>query len=184
MGLVQLMTLGGIEGAEERSSRIERLYFDHRDRVFRLALRFGAGDRAFAEDVTQDVFIQLMKNIDRLDREEALSAWLYKVTTNRCLSRLSRARFRRSVLSMLGLFKPGYTQPQDAVEARSELARTMAVLENLSPKARVAFTMLHLDGKSQNEIAQIMGHSKGYISKLISKANAHIREAGFEVPDV
>ncbi len=180
---MQLMMVGGIEVEEERSSRIERLYFTHRDRVFRLALRYGAGDRAFAEDVTQDVFIKLMKNIDRLDREEALWAWLYKVTANRCLSKLSRAQFRRSLLTTLGLFKPSYTQPQDAVEARSELARTMSVLASLSPKARVAFTMLHLDGKSQNEIAQIMGHSKGYVSKLIQKANVHIRAAGFEVPD-
>ncbi len=168
---------------EDRAVRVERLYARHRNSVYRIALRYCAGNTAIAEDVTHDVFLRLMSALDRLDDEEQLSGWFYRVTANRCLSHLERARFRRSVLSILGLGR-GAAELTPQLEARSELRRTLEVVDSLPPKERIAFTMLHLEGKSQNEIAETLGHSKGYVSKLIHRATERVRSRGYEVPDV
>lgn len=131
--------------------------------------------------MTHDVFVRLLHALDRLEDEDDLGGWFYRVTTNRCLSRLERDRVRRSILSVLPFFEPEASDPEREVAARSELDRTLAVVRSLPPKERVAFSMLHLDGKSQNEIADLMGHSKGYVSKLIRRATARVRAAGWEV---
>jgi len=168
----------------DSAEAVERLYAAHKHAVFRLALRYGAGDRAFAEDVTHDVFVRLLRAFHRLDHDEDLGGWLYRVTTNRCLSRLRTEQVRRSVLGLLGL-DPRREAPglAERVEARDALTRTLAAVERLPPKERVAFGMKFLDGKSQNEIADTMGHSKGYVSKLLSRATERLRAEGWEVND-
>jgi RNA polymerase sigma-70 factor, ECF subfamily len=166
-----------------RAARVERLYARHRDRVFRLALRYGAGDVAWAEDVTHDVFVRLLGVIDRLVDEDDLAGWFYRVTTNQCLKRLERDRIRSSLMAIFPLLSRTTPTPEAAILARSDLERTMDVVRSLPGKERVAFLMLHLDGKSQNEIARIMGHSKGYVSKLLRRASDRVRSAGYEVPE-
>jgi RNA polymerase sigma-70 factor, ECF subfamily len=165
-----------------RADRVERLYARHRDQVFRWALRIGGGNAAWAEDVTHDVFVRLIGAIDRLQDDEDLSPWFYRVTLNRCLTRLQRDRFFASLTAALTLFQPKPPTPEHEVAAKTEIERTLAVVKSLPPKERVAFSMLHLDGKSQNEIAELMGHSKGYVSKLLQRASERVRAAGYEVP--
>lgn len=168
----------------DRVARVERIYVLHRDRVFRWALRYGAGDVRWAEDVAHDVFVKLLRAIDRLDDDEELARWLYRVTTNRCLTKLKRDRVRASLFALVagfGIFEPQHVALDAATAAKDELQKTLEVVRSLPPKERIAFSMLHLDGKSQNEIAEIMGLSKGYVSKLLARATERVRAAGYEV---
>jgi len=66
---------------------------------------------------------------------------------------------------------------------RRDLRRVDVMLAKLPPKQRVAFCMYRLDGKEQAEIGEILGFSKSYVCKLIKRAEATIREAGWEVGD-
>jgi RNA polymerase sigma-70 factor, ECF subfamily len=72
---------------------VEALYRRHRRLVFRVALRYGRGDVSWAEDVTQDVFLDLWKALPGLTERNDLEGWLYRATTNRCFNRLRRERF-------------------------------------------------------------------------------------------
>lgn len=159
------------------AERVAEAYAEHRDLVFRLALRYGAGRRAFAEDVTHDVFVKLLRAIDTLEDRGALGGWLYRVTTNLCLSRLERERFRRSVLELIGRAEPSTPSLEATCVVKDELTRAIATLEALPPKERVVLTMLHLDDRSQAEICQILGLSKGYVSKLVDRGTERIRAA-------
>lgn len=177
----------GVPSRVDEDDRVDRplgpIYTRARDDVFRTALRYGAGDRDFAEDVTQDVFVRLMGALGRLDDRDELGGWLYRVTVNLCLNRLQRERARRTLLGLLGRGLPSTVVPERVSEARSELARVLETIEALPPKERVALTMLHVDGRSQNEIAEVLGHSKGYVSKLVDRAHARVRARGWEVRD-
>lgn len=170
--------------AVSRTGRVELLYVEHRDFVYRLALRYGGGSHAWAEDVTQEVFLRLFDVVDGLGDHEAMQPWFYRVTTNRCLNRLRGERLRSSapVRWLLGRRNEDGRSPERVVAAREGLEQAAAVLASLPPKERVAFSMHVLDGKKQSEISEVLGHSKGYVSKLISKAEARIRAAGWEVP--
>jgi RNA polymerase sigma-70 factor (ECF subfamily) len=157
-----------------REEKVERLYVRHRDQVFRQALRYG--DRAFAEDVTHDVFLRLVTAIDRLEDEDDLGGWFHRVTQNRCLTKLKRDRFHAQLNNVLSFFQtPVSRTPEADVVAKDEIEKTLAAVRSLPPKERLAFSMLHLDGKSQNEIALSMGHTKGYVSKVLKRATERVR---------
>jgi len=165
------------EDRDSKAALIDRLYRQHHGLVYRLALRYGQGNEAWAEDVTHEVFITVLDRIDRLSDHDSLEGWLYRVTTNRCLGRMRRDRWRRALLrGRLAVVDPADLDVERQVDARAQLNRASDALAGLPAKERVAFCMLHLDGKSQREIAEVLGHSKGYVSKLLKRAHDRLRE--------
>ena len=159
----------------DTATALERIYGRHCDDVYRIALRYGGGRREWAEDVVQDVFLVLAGKLASLDDHDALMGWLYRTTTRRCLNRLESERFRELFpqwLQHLGLHEP--SQPDAIVAARGEVDRALAALAKLPPKERVAFAMYRLDERPVLEIARTIGHSKGYVSKLITRAEARL----------
>jgi RNA polymerase sigma-70 factor (ECF subfamily) len=144
-----------------------------------LALRYGSGRRAWAEDVTHDVFVSLLESIERLDRDEELGGWLYRVTTRKCMTKLERERSRLRALMRWFVGGPSQVSqsPEAAVDVRREVDLVVAAFDELAPKERAAFSMYHLDGMDQAAIATVLGHSKGYVSKLIKRAEERIATA-------
>lgn len=163
---------------EALAETLDRLYRRHHRAVFHLALRYGLGDEPWAEDVVHDVFVALLDRLPHLDAHEQLDGWLYRVTTNRCLRKLRRDRFLHDVVRRLWDMGPT-ERPSDEerVFARHELERARQVLGELAPRERVVVCMVHLDGKSQREVGEILGLSKGYVSKLLARGTAQLEEA-------
>lgn len=165
---------------------VAELYARYADRVYRWALRFGAGDAAWAEDVTQDVFMNLVKRSPDLDDADDLGGWFYRVTANRCLNELRRQRLIRALSAALVVLRsePERTPtPEAVVMARGELADALQAIRRLPPAQRVAFCMRHLDGLAQHEIGRILGFSKGHVSRLLARAALRLREAGWSIDD-
>jgi RNA polymerase sigma-70 factor, ECF subfamily len=172
--------IGAHENALARTSlasEVEALYRKHKDLVFRLSLRYGKGNVAWAEDITQEVFIDLLKALPELDCRDDLGGWLYRATTNRCFWRLRRERLRSLAPIRWLLGEPAHAPPQpDALAiARDDLRRAAEALSVLPAKEQIAFSMYYLDGKEQEEIGQVLGHSKGYVCKLIQRACPRLR---------
>ena len=169
----------------ESTVSIEAIYQRHNADVLRVALRYGRGDLTFAEDVTHDVFLDLMKALPGLHDVDDLGGWLYRATTNRCLKRLRRERFLElPPVRWLLEQRAGKPRPPDAIAiARDDLQRAFDALNALPAKERVVFSMYYLDDKSQDEIGSILGHSKGYVSKLLQRAVTQLRETGWDVAD-
>jgi RNA polymerase sigma-70 factor, ECF subfamily len=169
----------------ERNREVERLYDRYKDQVFRIAMRYGRGDPSWAEDVAHDVFIETFKIIDRLVDHDDLGGWFYRTTTNRCLNKLKRDRFVSSPIVQFFLRRPAAesSDPEAVVIARSDLAAAFRAVSELPPKERVAFFMHYVDGKDQREIARVLRHSKGYVSKLLDRARGRLEQAGWQVDD-
>ena len=174
MTKVGSQALPGAAVEEGVAARLELLYRRHRDDVYRLALRYG--EPSWAEDVTQDVFVTLCHAIDRLEERDELHGWFYRVTHNRCLSRLRRRAVRENpaVRWFLGSRVPAPEDPECTVAHRQGVRRVFAVLDTLPAKQRLAFCMYHLDGKEQAEIGAILGFSKSYVCRLIKRAERSV----------
>lgn len=170
------------EDADTRT-RVRTLYRRHRDEVYRLALRYGSGDPAWAEDIAQDVFVTLCRKIDQLDDDTDLGGWFYRVTHNRCLSRLRRRAVAESPAVRWLLGRRRVVQDGERAEHRTGLREVFELVDALEPKQRVAFCMYHLDGMEQAEIGEVLGFSKSYVCKLIKRATAAIAKQ-WEAQDV
>ena len=167
--------------AELEAPAFDDVYRSERDRVYSWALRYSGGRGAWAEDVTHDVFLQLHRNLRQLDLQD-LGAWLYRVTANLALSRLKREASWVGRLGRLLTFSEPL-RPDEALERQDDAAAALRLLNTLPPKERMVLSMQVLDGHSQREIAHMLGFSEGYVSKLLTRAWAKIRAAGWEVDD-
>lgn len=168
------------------AAAIDAAYRRHADEIYRVALRYAGGDRGFAEDVVQDVFVNLCRTIDRLHDPDDLGGWLYRATCNRCLSKLRRRALELApgVRWLLGQKHQATPSVDTIVGGRRDIARAFAAIGELPAKQQLAFCMFHLDGRRVHEIGEILGHSKGYVSKLITRATERLRRLGWEIDDV
>ncbi|MCH9687295.1 MAG: sigma-70 family RNA polymerase sigma factor [Deltaproteobacteria bacterium] len=164
---------------EQLGETLDRLYRQHHRAVFHIALRYGLGDEQWAHDIAHDVFVALLDRLPSLDDHDDLDGWLYRVATNRCLRKLRRERFlRHDIIRWLRITGPGQGPSiEGRVFARHELERTRKMLATLPPRERVVVCMCHLDGKSQREACEILGLSKGYVSKLLARGMERLEEA-------
>ncbi len=166
---------------ELEAPAFDDVYRAERERVYAWALRYSGGRGAWAEDVTHDVFLQLHRNLRRLDLAD-VGAWLYRVTANVALNRLRREASWVGRLGRLLTFGEP-TRPDEALERQDDAAAALRLLDTLPPKERMVLSMQVLDGLSQREIARTLGFSEGYVSKLLARAWKTIRAAGWEVDD-
>lgn len=164
-------------------TRVQWLYRRHRDDVYRLALRYGRGDPAWAEDVTQDVFVSLCRKLGTLEDHNDLGRWFYRVTHNRCLSRMRKAAVSDAGAVRWFLGRQSHVDDGTEAEHRVGLCEVFSAVDTLPPKQRLAFCMYYLDDMEQLEIGEILGLSKSYVCKLIKRARASLRAGGWEMTD-
>ena len=167
--------------ALDTQARVQFLYRRHRDEVYRLALRYGRGDPAWAEDVTQDVFVSLCRTIHKLEDWDDLGRWFYRVTHNCCLSRLRRSKAMNAPGVRWVLRRNSEVDDERRAVHRMGLRRVLEVVDALEPKQRLAFCMYYIDGLEQAEIGEILGFSKSYVCRLVKRARAAVDASGLEV---
>jgi RNA polymerase sigma-70 factor (ECF subfamily) len=152
-------------------------YEAHSQRVLRLCLRYGGGSMAWAQDVTQDVFVKLLTHLPKLSATEDVEGWLVTVATRMCLKRLRREStvFGRVVLKLTGASEVAEA-PDAMFELKEDARGALAALKRLPPNERMVMTLLLVEDKSQQEIAAQLGFSKGYVSKLVARGKELLHE--------
>jgi RNA polymerase sigma factor (sigma-70 family) len=154
---------------------------DHSARVFRLAYRL-TGNRADAEDLTQEVFVRVFRSLDSFT-PGTFEGWLHRITTNLFLDharRRSRIRF-----DSLGAFGddpearlPGRVPPPDhqVLDGLFD-ADVEAALGALAPEFRAAVVLCDIEGLSYEEIASVLGLKLGTVRSRIHRGRAQLRRA-------
>ena len=161
---------------DQAALAFDRHYRAHRADVYRWCLRYGAGRGAWAEDLTHDVFLRLHAHLPTLEEHEALAPWLYRTTANLALNRL---RDEQSVLGRIAKLWSSDRDPAPDPEARlSRRQQVLKTLGRLPARERLVLCMKVLDGKSQQEIAQALNLSEGYVSKLSTRAWEFVERSG------
>lgn len=164
----------------EQRKRFDEMYRAHAQRVFRTCLRFAAGERQWALDRMQDVFMKLGRNIDTV--KDNPGGWLYRVAVNECFMAMRRQKTWGRIKDTLFGDEPVTARsPEADVEARRALGRLSEELGTLPAKQRAVMVLVYLEGRSQNEAATLLGLSKGQISKLHKRALETLREREWDV---
>jgi RNA polymerase sigma-70 factor (ECF subfamily) len=169
-----------------RDAEVRTLYERERGRLFRVALRVGGGRRAFAEDVVQDVFVQLLSRYDDLDPDRELGGWLYRCVMNGCLTRLRRESVRQNplVTLLLGDSAPEPPSPDVTVRLDALQREALDALSALSPRERVAFCMVRIDEAPLVDVAAVLSCSISTACKLAQKAERSLARRGWRTGSV
>jgi len=167
------------------ASAFERLFTKHIANVVGFATRF-VGTRARAEELAQDVFLQIYKHRERYQPQARFSTWLYRMVTNACLSEVRRADYRGHIQSMdhpsgdcddpPQLAGVGERNSEDDASSREELERVRAMLDELPPQQRAALLLARVEGFSYEEVSDSLSCSVAAVKSLIHRATVTLRE--------
>ncbi len=157
-------------------SSIGDLYVRHRPLVYAICLRM-TGNTSEAEDLTQEVFIQLLRKVGSFRGESRFSSWLYRFTTNFVLMHFRRATRRRERFPYLA----------DVFNSTDNLAVSFgpqfldrialdAALAKLPMGSRSVFLKFDVEGYNHEEIAVIFGCSVGNSKSQLHKARRRLRK--------
>ena len=146
-------------------------------RVFGHALRMLGGDRAEAEDVTQEAMLRLWRAAPGWRIGEAkVSTWLYRVTANLCIDRIRR---RRGSADLDSVPEPVDDAPSAATglqqQARAEALQE--ALNGLPDRQRQAVILRHIEGLANPEIAQIMDIGSRAVESLVARGKRALEAA-------
>ena len=169
------------EGDENTFRELVGLY---RDRVFNTALGL-LQHHENAEDVTQEVFMEIFRSVARFRGECALSTWIYRITVQKSLEHIRKERRRKRSGILLSLFgneerlnMPAndlFCHPGIRLENKERAAILFRAIAALPVNQRTAFTLHKVEGLSQTEIAGILKTSVSSVESLIVRARRKLR---------
>ncbi len=160
-------------------TEFEKIVSENKNRVYNTCLSF-IKDPSDAEDIAQEVFIEVFQHIDEFKGKSSLSTWIYRISVNKSLEfvRMKKALKRsgdhvnlnESLLSGNPFYHPGIT-----LENKENAAILFSAIDRLSENQRIAFILCKVEGLSYNEIAKILDRSLSSIESLMHRAIQNLR---------
>lgn len=164
------------------SSALEALYDRYGRPVYSLVLRI-AQQPASAEEIVQDVFLQLWKSAERFEISRGpLEPWLFTMARNRALDflRLKREKQRRredstdSDLPFSAIARP---DPEGDIDQSRRAEKVRTLMSCLPDSQRRALEMAYFEGMSHSEISAAMGEALGTVKSWIRGGLLKLRES-------
>ena len=145
---------------------------EHQNKVFSLALSF-LKNREEAEDIAQDVFVEVFQSINSFRKEAELSSWIYRITVNKSLNRYKRMKrmMPQQDENMLEFLHHNESNPETEMQSKENIKELYAAVDQLSEKQKTAYTLRHFNALSYDEISKIMKKSKSSVESLIHRAH-------------
>ena len=163
------------------AAAFDALYERHRGGVFRYLLR-QCSNRAAAEELFQDIWMNLVQARSRYRVEAKFSTYLYTLAHNRLIDHFRRHR-SVDLVSLdqeeddpLELPGAATLQPERAAESREQAARFLALVAELPPPQREAFLLQEEGGLTLEEIAGVTGSNREAVKSRLRYALAKLRE--------
>ncbi|MCH3882698.1 MULTISPECIES: RNA polymerase sigma factor [Tenacibaculum] len=163
-----------------------QLLDDYQQKVFGTCISF-IPNKEDAEDVAQEVFLEVFKSISKFKGDSKLSTWIYKIATNKCLEFIRKKNTKKRfafIQSIMGneipLDKTSYftevNHPGIILENKEKSAIIFRAIDTLPENQRVVFTLAKVDSKSYQEIVEITGKSLSSVESIMFRAKKNLQE--------
>ena len=138
-----------------------------------------------AEDVAQEVFVQVYESIKGFKAESKLSTWLYRITVSKSLDHLRKKKRKKRFAYIQSIFgannemvveKPDFHHPGVTLDNKERAAVLFGAINQLPPNQKIAFTLNKLEGLSYQEISEVMNTSISSVESLIHRAKNNLRK--------
>lgn len=154
-----------------REAAFRAFVASHRSRAVSLAWRLVGGDAAAAEDVAQEAFVQAWRALPSFREEAQLSTWFFRILVREAHGWRRRMRLKSWWSELTGA-EPAERRalPDDGLKRR-----IAAALDLLPRGQREAFVLVHLEGFSVAEAAEVLGSAPGTIKSHLHRALTRLR---------
>ena len=172
----QLISGQVIEACQQGDRAAFQLLFEtYKDKVFSIAVYSSGGDRAVADDVTQQIFLKLFTAIRQFRGDSEFTTWLYRLVVNACLDERRRSRRWLPLPETVTMTNPSDKKPQEKQYARREISEAVqAAIGELKSKFRLPILLKYIEGLSYEEIASVMGCSKGTVASRLNRGHSQL----------
>lgn len=155
--------------------------------VVNFAFRF-VGTRERAEELTQEVFLQVYRWQERYEPKAKFSTWLFKIAHNHCLNEVRKGEYRVTRESLDSrLDSEGEERERDLPDtnprkgdeilaAKQVAERIQLIMRRLPESQRSALTLSRLEGLSYQEVAGVLGTTEKAVKSLVFRATQSLRE--------
>lgn len=169
------------QGSQSAFSELVKTY---QDMVYNTALGIVQHSQE-AEDVAQEVFIQVYQNIESFRGDAKLSTWLYRITISKALdferSKKAKKRFNQ-IKNVFGLKEkaeeaiPDFHHPGVVLTQKQDAAILFKAIRQLPENQRVAFILIKTEGLSYSQTAQILNTTEKGVEGLMHRAKENLRK--------
>ena len=138
-----------------------------------------------ADDITQEVFVQVFQSIQSFKGDSKFSTWLYRITVSKALDHEKKKNRKKRfgfVQSLFGgreeeqLHPVEFDHPGVLAERKERAAALFNALKQLAPNQRIAFTLHKLEGQSYQEVAEIMNTTLFAVESLMGRAKGNLKK--------
>ncbi|GAB2831360.1 RNA polymerase sigma factor [Ferruginibacter profundus] len=162
----------------------KKLVDEWQDMVYNTALGIVQNEDD-ADDITQDVFIQVYQSVSSFKGESKFSTWLYRIVISKALDHVKKKKRKKRFAFVQSLFGTAseeeihpeeFNHPGVLMENRERAAELFKAMEQLPDNQRIAFTLHKLEAQKHQDIAAIMNISLTAVESLIARAKGNLRK--------
>lgn len=160
------------------------LVIQYQDKVFNTAMGL-LQNEADAEDIAQEVFIQVYRSIHDFKGDSHISTWIYRITTTKSLDHLRSKKRKKRFAFVSNLFgennqpvydKGDFVHPGVINERKEDAAILFKLVDSLSQNQRTAFLLNKVEELSYREIAAILNTTEPAVDALLQRAKQNLRK--------
>ncbi len=165
-------------------SAFTKLVDEWQDMVYNTALSIVQNEED-ADDITQEVFIQVYQSVSSFKGDSKFSTWLYRITLGKALDLIKKKKRKKRfgfVQSLFGHVEGKHTHavefdhPGVQLEKKEKANELFKALRQIPDNQRIAFTLHKLEGQTYQEVAEIMNTSLYAVESLMGRAKANLKK--------
>lgn len=137
-----------------------------------------------AEDLTQEVFVEVYNSIDRFKGESQLYTWIYRIAATKALDLIRKRKAKKRFAFITSIFSneneemeiQDFHHPGIEAENQERAKILFKAMNRLAENQRIAFTLSQIENLSYKEIAEVMKLSVSSVESLIFRAKTNLKK--------
>jgi len=165
-------------------SAFRHLVDTFQNKVFNTVLSIVHNDEE-AEDISQEVFIEIFESVGKFKGEAKLSTWIYRIATNKAIEHHRRKKASKRFAFLTSLFGENdeivhhpadFEHPGILLENKERAKLLFKHINQLTDNQKVAFTLCNIEGLNYQEISDVMQLSMSSVESLLFRAKTNLRK--------
>lgn len=174
------IVIASVANPDAFSGIVERYW----DRLFRYVRRISFSSDEDVEDILQETFIKVYKNLNAFDDDLAFSTWIYHICRNTVIDSIRKKSSRPKTIGLdTEDFSHLFQDPENithTIDIKNQLRKISAIIESLPLIYREVLILKFLEEKSYEEIMDIVEKPKGTVASLINRGRKLLKEKAKE----